>query len=108
MKQLVELRKQAERFEELNTEIIVVFREEQGGVEALKKIQESTKTDFTLALDFEKQTTGQYSSDGSAFDNYLIDRSGKVAKIFSGKKTVRATANEIIKAIRELPEDSKT
>ena len=44
MKQLVQLQENANKFAELNTELIFVFREEKEGVDGLKKIQQRTKT----------------------------------------------------------------
>ena len=106
MKQLVELQKNAAKFEELETEVIVVFREENSGVEGLEKIVNRTKTEFTLALDLNKESSKAYSPKDSSFDNYVIDKSGIVRKIFAGNKMRRATATDIIEAIEKLRDQS--
>ncbi len=102
MRQLVQLQKQADDFKALNTEMIFVFREEQSGVEGLKKIRDKTKTDFTLTLDLDKQSTKAYSTKKMTFDNFVIDRKGVVQAVIDGTLRERATADELLKALRKI------
>ena len=103
MVQLVQLQKEAKTFEELNTEVIVIFREEKSGVEGLKKIRSRTKTSFTLGLDFNRESTAAYSPGKQSFDNFVIDRSGVIRHVLDGTKIRRATSDQLLQAVRELP-----
>lgn len=102
MKQLVQLQKRADEFKALNTEVIFVFREEKEGVDGLKKIKQGTKTTFTLALDLDKQSSKTYSPKQMTFDNYVIDKDGNVAAIIDGTLRDRATADELLKALKKI------
>ncbi|MCP4787176.1 MAG: redoxin domain-containing protein [Fuerstiella sp.] len=102
MRQLVQLQKQADEFKALNTEMIFVFREEKSGVDGLKKIMDGTKTDFTLTLDLDKQSTNVYSTKEMTFDNFVIDRKGIVQAIIDGTLRDRATADELLKVLRKI------
>jgi peroxiredoxin len=102
MRQLVQLQKQADDFKALNTEMICVFREEQSGVDGLKKIKEKTKTGFTLVLDPDKKSTNAYSTKSMTFDNFVIDRKGNVQAVIDGTLRDRATADELLKVLRKL------
>jgi peroxiredoxin len=102
MRQLVQLQKQADEFKALNTEMIFVFREEQSGVDGLKKIKEKTESDFTLSLDPDKKSTNVYSTKRMTFDNFVIDRKGNVRAIIDGTLRDRATADELLKVLRAL------
>ncbi|HIE97388.1 MAG TPA: redoxin domain-containing protein [Planctomycetes bacterium] len=102
MRQLVQLQKQADEFKALNTEMIFVFREEQSGVDGLKKIKEKTKTGFTLTLDPDKKSTNVYSTKRMTFDNFVIDRKGNVQAIIDGTLRDRATAVELLKVLRKI------
>ena len=102
MKQLVQLQKQADEFKALNTELIFVFREEKSGVDGLKKIKTGTKTTFTLAVDLDKKSSKAYSSKRMTFDNFVINKNGKVAAVIDGTLRDRATADELLKALKKI------
>ena len=102
MKQLVELQKHAEDFKTLNTEVVVVFREESEGVEGLKKIKGKTKSTFTLAVDKDKKSTAAYSSKKMTFDNFVVAKSGEIKALLDGTLRTRATANELLKVLKEI------
>ena len=102
MKQLVELQKEADRFAALNTELIFVFREEREGVEGLKKIQERTKSKFTLAVDLGAKQTSAYSPKTRTFDNYVIDKKGTIRGVIDGTLRVRASAEQLLKILEGI------
>lgn len=102
MAQLVQLQKKADEFKKLQTEIVIVYREEKSGVDGLKKIKSASKTTFTLALDLDKQSSGAYSPDKGTFTNYVIDRKGVIRKTFPGTKVRRAAADDLLKTLREI------
>lgn len=96
MSQLVELRNNSKKdFEKHNVEVIAIFREEKEGQTGLKKIQKRAKTEFTLALDLDKKKTGRYSPKRRTFDNYVIDKSGKIIAIIDGTLRVRGKFKQI-------------
>ena len=109
MAQLVELQKRSDEFDKLDAELIFVFREEQEGVEGLKKIRDKYKPDFTLALDLDKKSSAAYSPANRTFDNYVVDKRGTIAAIIPGTLRVRATGDELVKILKELKsgEDDK-
>ena len=102
MRQLVQLQQRADEFKKLNAEMLFVFREEQEGVDGLKKIKARTKTDFTLAIDFDKKSSKAYSTRRMTFDNYVIDSDGVVRAEIDGTLRDRATADELIKVLTEI------
>ena len=102
MRQLVQLQKQANDFKALNAELIFVFREESEGPDGLKKIKQRTKTDFTLAVDLNKESSKAYSSKKMTFDNFVIDKKGNVKGIIPGTLRDRATADELLRHLREI------
>ena len=102
MKQLVELQKHAEDFKTLNTEVVVVFREESEGVEGLKKIKAKTRSTFTLAVDKDKKSTTGYSSKKMTFDNFVVDKTGKINAVIDGTLRTRATAQQLLKTLEEI------
>ena len=102
MRQLVQLQQQANEFKALNAEMIFIFREEADGPAGLKKIEEKTKTTFTLALDLNRASTGMYSSGKRVFDNYVIDKLGTIRAIIPGTLKTRATAEQLIKHLKEI------
>jgi peroxiredoxin len=104
MRQLVELKKDADQFKALNAELLFVFREESEGVEGLKKIREKHDPPYRLMLDFEKKSSRAYSPGKMTFDNYVIDSSGKVRGIVDGNLRERATAEELLKLLKEIEE----
>ena len=102
MKQLVELQSHAKEFNQLDAELIFVFREESKGVEGLKIIQEKHPTKYLLALDNDKKATAPYSSARMTFDNYVLDRAGKVVAIIDGTLQERATAKRLLTELKKL------
>lgn len=108
MKQLGELQGQAKKFDELNAELIFVFREEREGVAGIKKIQKRVPSEFTLALDPNKKSSAAYSSRRMTFDNFVLDREGKVAAIIDGTLRTRATAKQLISVLEKLEAENKS
>jgi peroxiredoxin len=106
MRQLVQLQQHAEEFKNLNAELIFVFREESEGVDGLKKIKEKHDPPFTLSLDMDKKSTKAYSAAPMTFDNYVIDSEGNVRGIIDGKLRDRATAEELIKVLKQIQEEA--
>lgn len=102
MRQLVELQKHAADFKSLNTELVFVFREEKEGVNGLKKIKGKTKTTYTLAVDLNKKSTAGYSSKRMTFDNFVVSKDGKVNAIIDGSLRTRATAEQLLKALKTI------
>ena len=102
MRQLVELQKRAKDFKALNAELIFIFREEQEGKAGLQKIKSRTKTTYTLATDLNKASTAAYSRGRRVFDNYVISRTGVVRGIIPGNLRDRATAEQLMKRLREI------
>jgi peroxiredoxin len=102
MRQLVELKKYADQFKALNAELVFVFREESEGIEGLKKIKEKHDPPYRLMLDFEKNSSRAYSPEKMAFDNYVIDSTGKVRAIVDGNLRERATAEELLKLLKQI------
>ncbi len=105
MRQLVELTKYADQFKALNAELLFVFREESEGVEGLKKIKEKHDPPYRLMLDFEKKSSGAYSPKKMTFDNYVIDSSGKLRGIVDGNLRERATAEELLKLLKQIEQE---
>lgn len=102
MRQLGELKQNAEKFQSLNTEVIAVFREEEKGVEGLEIIKEKTGTPFTLALDTGKAKTGRYSPGKGEFSTYVIDAKGSVRGIIIGDLRNRAKSDELLKTLEQI------
>lgn len=102
MRQLVQLQKQASDFKALNTELIFVFREEKEGADGLKKIKARTKTDFTLAVDLNKSSSKPYSTKKMTFDNFVIEKNGNVKAVIPGTLRERATADLLMKHLKEI------
>ena len=102
MRQLVELRKHAEDFAKLAAELIFVFREEQKQVEGLEIIQEKYPSKFLLTLDQDKKSSGAYSSQRMTFDNFVIDKDGKIAAIIDGTLRERATSKQLLEVLKKL------
>jgi len=97
-KQLVQLQSHYEALQKLEAEILMVNREEQDGVEGLKKQAAATKAAFPLLLDLNKAQTARYSTEGLA--TYLIDQDGKVVKMLTGAKTARPSGDASLEAAR--------
>ena len=102
MRQLVQLQEYADDFQELNAELIFVFREESEGVEGLKKIKQKHNTPFRLGLDLEKKSSRPYRPEPMTFDNFVIDSGGTVRGIIDGTLRDRATAEQLIKVLKEI------
>ena len=105
MAQLVELKGHASSFRELNAELVFVFREESEGVEGLKKIKEKHDPPYRLVLDLDKKSSKAYSPQRMTFDNYVIDAKGKVRGIVDGTLRDRATADELLKFLKQIQEE---
>ncbi len=105
---MVQLQKQADQFKALNAELIFVFREESKGVDGLQLIKEKHDTDFTLAIDPDKESTKVYSPGKMEFDNYVIDAGGVVRGVIDGTKTDRAKAKELIQILEQIENDQGT
>ncbi len=102
MAQLGELQKHADEFKQLDAELIFVFREEEEGVEGLKKILAKHPNKFTLALDKDKESSRAYSTKRMTFDNFVIDKEGNVAGIIDGSLRVRATSEQLREILQGL------
>lgn len=105
MAQLVELKEHASEFEELNAELVFVFREESEGVEGLRKIKETHDPPFRLTLDFDKKSSKRYSSKRMTFANFVVDSKGQIRGIVDGTLRDRATSDELIKVLKQIQED---
>ncbi len=106
MRQLVQLQQHAEQFKNLNAELIFIFREESEGVDGLKKIKEKHDSPYTLSLDLDSKSTESYSSAPKTFDNYVVDSKGNVRGIIDGTLRDRATAEELIKVLKQVQEEA--
>ena len=109
MRQLVQLQSESSKFKNLNVELIFIFREEGEGVKGLKKIEKKLKPEnrkqFRLALDPKKKSSAAYSAKRMTFDNYVIDSKGVIRAIIDGTKTGRATAQELIRELKQIEEE---
>lgn len=106
MRQLGELQQKAGEFEKLDAELIFVFREEAKGVKGLEEIQKKFNTKFTLALDLNKESSKPYSTRRMTFDNFVIDKQGKVVAVIDGTLRERATAKQLIEELTKLKDKS--
>lgn len=102
MRQLGELQKHADEFKNLNAEMLFVFREETEGVEGLKKIKDKHQTSYLLSLDLDKKNSKPYSPEKMTFDNYVVDSKGTIRGIIDGTLRDRATAEELMKILKEI------
>ncbi|NNE00008.1 MAG: hypothetical protein HKN47_22035 [Pirellulaceae bacterium] len=106
MRQLVQLQKQADEFAKLNAEMMFVFREESDGVDGLKKIQEkveaANREHVRLGVDPQSKSSAAYSSKQRTFDNYVVDTEGVIRGVIPGTLRDRATAEELIKVLKEI------
>lgn len=96
------MQKYTNRFEELNAELIFIYREESEGADGLKKIKDQVDTDYRLAVDLDKQSTKRYSPKRMTFNNYVIDKKGVVRAIVPGTLKDRATAEELITILEKI------
>ena len=102
MRQLVQLKERESEFKALNAELLFVFREEQEGVDGLKKIKEKHDPPYLLSVDLNKKETGVYSSKRMTFDNFVIDSKGVVRAVIDGTLRDRAKGDELIKVLKEI------
>jgi len=100
MGQLVKLQKGYGRFSEAGAEVLVVFREERGGIKNLKKAELSSGGKFPLLLDDGGAQTKIYSESG--YDTYIVGKDGKVAVKLEGSKEIRPTDEDVLKALKEV------
>ncbi|MCH5375407.1 MAG: peroxiredoxin family protein, partial [Planctomycetes bacterium] len=98
MGQLKDLQNHYKEISKAGGEVIVVFREEQDGVEGLKESQKVASAEFPLLLDLGAKATADYGTTG--YTTYIIDKAGNVKKILSGQKRDRPKAEEIIAALK--------
>ena len=106
MRQLVQLQEHAEDFKALNAEVLFVFREESEGVKGLQKIKDKQKTTYRLSVDLDKEATKSYSPEKRTFDNYVVDSGGIVRGIIDGTLRDRATAQELIKVLKQIEKEA--
>ncbi|MBK1855228.1 redoxin domain-containing protein [Verrucomicrobiaceae bacterium 5K15] len=99
MRQLVQLRKDYDKFAEAGAEVLVVFREERDGLEGMKKSAKVSQGSFPILLDEKSAQTKVYSQTG--YDTYIIDKDGKVAAKIEGTKKKRASNEEILAALKK-------
>ena len=97
---MVQLQKSYKSFEQLDTEIIAVFREESKGIEGLQMSQERIGAKFPLLLDADAAKTAEYSQQG--FNTYVIDRQGIVRGTLKGIKTQRPTTEKVLEEVQKL------
>lgn len=90
----------------MNAELVFVFREEGDGIEGLEKINKKHPTEFTLAIDPKGKATKEYSPGRMEFDNYVIDSSGTIRGVVDGTKTDRATAEELIRVLKQIESEN--
>jgi peroxiredoxin len=107
MRQLVQLQEYAKDFKALNAEMLFVFREESEGVEGLEKIKKKQKTTYRLSVDLDKKSSKAYSPKKMTFDNFVVDSNGIVRGIIDGTLRDRATAEELMKVLKEINKEEK-
>ena len=108
LKQLIELRRNANKFEEANAQIVVVFRDDSKGIDGLRMIKSRSKVDFVLALDNEKIETPNYSPGKMEFSSYVINACGVVQGFVKGDKTNRAKSQRLLDIIHSSQTKSTT
>ena len=99
LKQLIELRRNAAKFENANAQVVVIFRDESKGIDGLKKMKARSKVDFTFALDNGKVKTPFYSPEDQEFSSYVIDNHGTIQGIVKGDKKNRAKSQMLLDII---------
>jgi peroxiredoxin len=100
MAQLVELQENYAAIQAHDAEVIVVFREDQDGVEGLRKSRDHASAEFPLLSDYGKETSGAYSDNG--FQTYVIDTDGVIRAILHGTLRERPMADVIISELEQL------
>ena len=102
LKQLLELRRNAEKLKAANARVVVVFREEAKGIDGLKLMKKRAKVDFTFALDNGKLQTAAYSPGDKEYSTYVIDKSGRIQGFIKGDIRNRAKSQRILDVIAGL------
>lgn len=99
---MVQLHQSQQDFDKLNTQILIVFREDKKLVECLKIAANKAKSTFPILNDLGAKETTKYSTDG--FHTYLIDTAGTIKAISKGKKYTRPMSEVLISEIKKLGE----
>ncbi|MCH2331854.1 MAG: hypothetical protein MK312_09995 [Roseibacillus sp.] len=108
MKQLVQLReKMAGILTESESNIVVIFREEQDGQRGLRKVADKTQVSFALALDTPARQTSGYSQGDRVHDSYIIDKSGVIRSVLKGTRHDRAQAGEFARELEKIIRSGK-
>lgn len=102
LKQLLELRRNAEKLKAANVRVVVVFREEDKGIDGLKLMKKRAKVDFTFAIDNGKQQTAAYSPGDKEYSTYVINPSGRIQGYIKGDIRNRAKSQRILDTIAGL------
>ena len=102
MQQLVELQKHSETFNDLNAELVFVFREESLAVNGLERIGSKLATNYKLVLDNQKKSSACYSPKPMKFDNCMIDSDGVVRNNIAGSLLKRAGADALVNALKSI------
>ena len=102
MRQLGELNKNADKFKEMNVEVIAIFRKEAEGIEGLQKVRDKTKVEFTLGLDTPAEKTASYSPGRREFSSYVIDSKGSIQGIIKGSLMKRANSEQLMEILASL------
>lgn len=98
MRQLGQLQKSYDQFQQLDCEIVAVFREEEEGPAGLKKARQTTKAIFPFLMDLGAEHTAAYSQ--KSFSTYLITQDGQIKAELPGTKMLRPTAEKILAQMR--------
>ena len=93
------MQRQYDKFQELDTEIIAVFREENEGATGLEKARKKTKATFPFVMDLGAEHTVAYSVDG--FSTYLVSEDGTVKAELTGTKMIRPSVEDILAKVKE-------
>lgn len=102
---MVQLKKFEKQFADLETEVIVVFREDRKQVEGLKITKKKTQAPFTVLDDLGSQQTKVYSIDG--FDTFIIGKDGTIKAKLDGVKKTRPGGEPIIAELQKLKKEPK-
>jgi len=109
MRQLGELKRNAaDKFKEQGVEVVAIFREEQSGMDGLKKIKAKSKVEFTLGLDTDAKATGAYSPGKMKFQNYVIDKHGVIRGIVDGSLKSRAQSAQLLEILASLGDNDSS
>ena len=107
MRQLVELKKNANKFSEMGVEVVAIFREEAKGVEGLKKIRDRIDAGFTLGLDLNAERTADYSPGKMVFTNYVIDSTGVIRGVIEGDLRTRANSEQLLGVLAKIADENR-